>query len=223
MGEFEMKNRFNNLILKTAIILWAVFIILILVSFVKFETPNSNLKLQTGKLDQIEPLIENNIHNLAQEIENESLQPIATLISEPTAPEYFYYLSDYERWLVESIIAGEAGIESYEGKLAIANCIYNACIKEKYSVERVVENYGYHYWKDINDFKKECLEVYGNINHIVEIEKAVSQIFDNNQLLNNEILFFYSPKNMKNNISEWHESQKFIIEIGNHKFFGLWN
>ena len=201
-----MKNGFVNLILKTAIVVWAVFIILVLVSFVKFETPNSNSKLQTGKLDQIEPLIE-----------NESLQLIAAPTPEQTAPEYFYPMSDYERWLVESIVAGESGIEPYWGKVAVASCILNACLLEDKRPEEIQSMYGYAGWKPIEEFESECMEAYGNTDLADEVRDAVSQVFDKGEVLSNEILWFCSG------YSEWHESQRFVIEIGNHRFFGSWN
>ena len=49
--------------------------------------------------------------------------------SEPE-PEPVYPLSDYERWYVECIVCGEAGNEPYWGKVAVASCILNACVKD---------------------------------------------------------------------------------------------
>ena len=213
-----MKNRFGNLILKTAIVLWAAFIILILVSFVKFETPNS--KLQTDKLDQIKPLIENNIHNLTQEIENESLQPIATPTPEPTAPEYFYYLSNYERWLVESIVAGEAGSEPYWGKVGVASCILNACFKDDIRPEEVQTKYQYSGFQPIEEFESECFEVYGNTDLADEVREAVEQVFDRGEVLSDDILFFYAPKYSS---GTWHQTQQFVVEVGGHRFYSPWD
>lgn len=204
-----MKNGFVNLILKAAIVVWAVFIVLILVSFVKFETPNSNSKLQTGELDQIEPLIE-----------NESLQPISAPIPESTAPEYFYPLSDYERWLVESIVAGESGIEPYWGKVAVASCILNACLLEDKRPEEIQTMYGYAGWKSIEKFESECMAAYGNTDLADEVREAVSQVFDNGEVYSAEVLWFYNPDIV---YSSWHENQKHIGTVGNHKFFAPWN
>ena len=203
----------KNFILKMAIVSWLVIIILMLMAFISSQPTNSNSKLQVDTLDKIDPLIENNISNLVQEIENESLQPIP----EPTSPEYFYYLSDYERWLVESIVAGEAGIEPYNGKVAVASCILNACLLENKRPKEIQTMYGYAGWKSIEEFESECLVAYGNTNLADEVRNAVSQVFDEGEVLNNEILWFCSG------YSSWHESQKFIFEIGNHRFFGSWN
>lgn len=207
----------KNLILKMTIVSWLVIIILVIMAFISSQPTNSNSKLQVDTLDKIDPLIENNISNLVQKIENESLQPIATPMPEPTVPEYFFYLSDYERWLVESIVAGEAGIETYQGKVAVANCILNACLLENKRPEEIQTMYGYAGWKPIEEFESECLVAYGNTNLADEVRDAVSQVFDNGEILNNEILWFCSG------YSSWHESQRFIFEIGNHRFFGSWN
>lgn len=131
--------------------------------------------------------------------------------------EIFFYLTPEEKTLVESIVAGEAGIEPYEGKVAVANCILNACIQDEIRPEEVQSKYKYAGWKDIDQFESECLQAYGNANLADEVREAVSQVFDNGEILSNEILWFCSG------YSEWHESQKFVVEISNHRFFGSWN
>lgn len=210
----------KNLILKMTIVSWLSIIILVLMAFISSQPTNSNSKLQVDTLDKIDPLIENNISNLVQEIENESLQPIATPTPEPTVPEYFFYLSDYERWLVESIVAGEAGIETYQGKVAVANCILNACLLENKRPEKIQKMYGYAGWKSIEEFESECMAAYGNTDLADEVREAVSQVFDNGEVLSNEILWFYAPKYSS---GSWHQTQKFVVEISNHRFYAPWN
>ena len=207
----------KNLILKIAIVSWLAIIILVLMAFISSHPPNSNSKLQVDTLDKIEPLIKNNTSNLVQEIEIGSLQPIETQTPKPTAPEYFYYLSDYERWLVESIVTGEAGIEPYNGKVAVANCILNACLLENKRPEQIQKMYRYAGWKSIEKFESECMATYGNTKFADEVRQSVRQVFDNGEILSNEILWFCSG------YSAWHESQKFVVEIGGHRFFGSWN
>ena len=129
----------------------------------------------------------------------------------------FYPLSDYERWLVESIVAGESGIEPYWGKVAVASCILNACLLEDKRPEKIQTMYSYAGWEPIEKFESKCMAAYGNTKFTDEVREAVSQVFDRGEVLNNEILWFCSG------YSEWHESQKFVIEISNHKFFAPWN
>lgn len=127
--------------------------------------------------------------------------------------DLFYPLSNYERWLVESIVAGESGIEPYWGKVAVASCILNACLLEDKRPEEIQTMYSYAGWKPIEEFESECMMAYGNTELADEVREAVSQVFDRGEVLNNEILWFCSG------YSEWHESQKFVIEISNHRFF----
>ena len=130
--------------------------------------------------------------------------------------QIFYPLSDYERWLVESIVAGESGIEPYWGKVAVASCILNACLLEDKRPEEIQTMYGYAGWKPIEEFESECMEAYGNTDLADEVHEAVSQVFDRGEVLSNEILWFCSG------YSEWHEGQRFVIEISNHRFFAPW-
>lgn len=129
----------------------------------------------------------------------------------------FFSLTLEERMLVESIVAGESGIEPYWGKVAVASCILNACLLENKRPEEIQIMYGYAGWKPIEEFESECLKVYGNTDLADEVREAVSQVFDNGEVLSNEILWFCSG------YSSWHESQKFVVEIGEHRFFGSWN
>lgn len=129
----------------------------------------------------------------------------------------FFSLTLEERILVESIVAGESGIEPYEGKVAVANCILNACLLENKRPEEIQTMYDYTGWKPIEKFESECMEAYGNTKFADEVREAVSQVFDDGKVLNNEILWFCSS------YSEWHESQRFVVEISNHRFFAPWN
>lgn len=129
----------------------------------------------------------------------------------------FFSLTLEERILVESIVAGESGIEPYEGKVAVASCILNACLLENKRPEEIQSMYEYAGWKPIEEFESECLKAYGNTELADEVREAVSQVFDKGEVLSNEILWFCSG------YSKWHESQRFIVEIGNHRFFGSWN
>lgn len=126
----------------------------------------------------------------------------------------YYEITEDERFVIESMVAGEAGNQVYEGKLAVANCILNACLRSNIRPDQVRVDYQYSGWYNIEDFKNSNPEM-GK-----EIEVVVSQIFDNGELLSDEILWFYNPKW---GISSFHENQKFIFEIQDHRFFGLKN
>lgn len=49
------------------------------------------------------------------------------------------------------------------------------------------------------------------------VKDAVAAVFDAGDTVTTEpILFFYAPRRT---VSKWHESQRFVIEIGGHRFF----
>ena len=208
-------NKFNkrpdrDLIFGISLITWIVIMFLVLFIFrgkcLAVDNTNKHTDIIyprsiTSILDRLDAKLV-----VTSAVENEVVE------SEP-----FYSLTDYERWLVESIVAGESGIEPYNGKVAVASCILNACLLEDKRPEEIQTMYGYAGWKSIEEFESECMEAYGNTDLADEVRDAVSQVFDNGEVLNNEILWFCSG------YSEWHESQRFVVEISNHRFFAPWN
>ena len=116
--------------------------------------------------------------------------------------EPLFYLSSYQRWVVECMVTGESIGEPYDGQIAVAQCILNACIKGNMQPSDVRKAYKYSGW---------------NENITESVKKAVSAVFDEGYKITDEpILYFYAPKSVK---SKWHESQNFVIEIGGHRFF----
>ena len=116
-----------------------------------------------------------------------------------------FYLSEYERNVVECMVMGESGAEPYDGQLLVAQCIINACLKEGIQPSEVRKKYGYAGW---------------NSNPSDSVKEAVSVVFDEGyELIDEFILYFYAPKLCKSN---WHESQRFITEVGGHRFFAEW-
>ena len=115
-----------------------------------------------------------------------------------------YNLSDADRETLWHIVQGEAGGESYDGKLWVATCLLNAMRKDDMSVEEVMVEYQYDGWSEtVSD----------------DTKNAVSQVFDFGDTTHDSVLWFYAPKWCE---SEWHESQNFVAEIGGHRFFSPW-
>lgn len=215
-------NKFNkrpdeDFIFVASLIAWIVTMFLVVFAFREncFAVNNPNKYIDiiqhhsiATTLDRLNAEL---VRNTAREIENIEPTPTST-------PEFqsFYPLTDYERWLVESIVAGESGIEPYWGKVAVASCILNACLLEDKRPEKIQIMYGYVGWKPIEKFEFECVAAYGNTKLADEVRDAVSQVFDDGEILNNEILWFCSG------YSAWHESQRFVVEISNHRFFAPW-
>jgi hypothetical protein len=163
--------------------------------------------------------------------------------SEPEQPEsktstyryaYLIHLTDSERHVVESIVAGESGNQPFVGKKLVAQAIYNGMLRDNMSPSQVRKQYSYDGYKDIDEFEKECLKAYGNTNAADECRQAVKEIFDNYSMPTDDfVLFFYAPARSK---GTWHENAKtlkpitYVNEdgsttnyIGGHKFFALKN
>lgn len=163
--------------------------------------------------------------------------------SEPEQPEsktstyryaYLIHLSDSERHVVESIVAGESGNQPFVGKKLVAQAVYNGMLRDNMSPSQVRKQYSYDGYKDIDEFEKECLKAYGNTNAADECRQAVKEIFDDYSMPTDDfVLFFYAPAHSK---GTWHENAKtlkpitYVNEdgsitnyIGGHKFFALKN
>ena len=113
-----------------------------------------------------------------------------------------YELSDAERAVVEQVVMAEAGGEPYDGQVAVAQCILSACEKDGIAPSEAVEEYGY---------------THNRCEPSESVVEAVSSVFDRGDTAVDEpIIYFYAPDRVK---SSWHESQVYVITIGNHRFF----
>ena len=120
-------------------------------------------------------------------------------VLQPTAR---YALTAAERDTVERVVMAEAGAEPYEGQIAVAQCILNACERENMRPDEIVVEYKY------TDMRP---------NPTDEVKAAVSAVFDyGEEVTDREILYFYAPALCE---SEWHESQDYVMTVGGHKFF----
>lgn len=147
---------------------------------------------------------------------------------------YLIHLTDSERHVVESIVAGESGNQPFVGKKLVAQAVYNGMLRDNMSPSQVRKQYSYDGYKDIDEFEKECLKAYGNTNAADECRQAVKEIFDDYSMSTDDfVLFFYAPAHSK---GTWHENAKtlkpitYVNEdgsttnyIGGHKFFALKN
>lgn len=115
----------------------------------------------------------------------------ATETAEPTEPA-----------VVERVVMAEAGGESFEGQMLVAQCILNAA--EKRGVEPSEAVVLYSYTKSRPDPTQ-------------RVKDAVAAVFDRGETVVDEpILYFYNPALVT---SDFHESQIFVIEEGGHRFF----
>ena len=121
--------------------------------------------------------------------------------SETQQPKH-YELTEAERSLIEQVVSAECRGEPYDGQVAVAQCILNACLKDDIRPAQAIKKYDY---------------TSNRATPTDSVKKAVSAVFDNGEGVTDEpILYYYAPKRTS---SEWHESQIFVIEIANHRFF----
>lgn len=125
---------------------------------------------------------------------------ILTPVQEKIEPDR-YDITQEDKITLERIVEGEAGGESFEGKCWVATCLRNAMEKDGLTAEQVRVSYQYSGWKE-------------NVSE--ETERAVAEVFERGNKTNDSVLWFYAPKWCN---SEWHESQRFVAEIGGHRFF----
>lgn len=123
-----------------------------------------------------------------------------------------FVLSDDERFVVESIVTGEAGSENYDGKWAVATCIYNACLRDGIQPSQVRTQYQYSGWN--TTWRTDHPEKFK------EVQEVVTRVFDNGELITDkQILWFYAPKYCK---GTWHNTQQYVNTWGTQKFYAPW-
>ena len=133
---------------------------------------------------------------------------ISTPQPTPTpAPKPYYPLTDKERVYIEQVVHGESGNQSYYGKVLVAQCIYNACIKEDDRPIPTIKKYQYNGWsKQVSD----------------ETKEAVSAVFDRGEMgVEDNILWFCTIASSKR-AKSFHATQEFVVEVGNHRFYKPW-
>lgn len=124
-----------------------------------------------------------------------------TTATEP-APALYYPLTAEERDIVERVVMAEAGGESYEGQMAVAQCILNASTLHDLRPDEAVEEFKYTGWRP---------------DPTEEVKQAVAAVFDDGAtVFGRDVLYFYAPALCR---SAWHESQNYVTTIGGHKFF----
>lgn len=132
---------------------------------------------------------------------SEILELIDRYTNSDTTP---YELSRYERGLVESAVMAEAGGESYEGQMMVAQCILDGSLRNEMSVDAAMQRY----------------QVVTTARTVTDsVKSAVSAVFDYGERVTEEKAdLWYAPATCR---SSWHEQQIYITTIGAHKFFWM--
>lgn len=132
----------------------------------------------------------------------EEIEETADISEEAAESVPRFYLSDYERSELESLVMAESGAESYEGQMGVAQCILNACEKENKQPSEIAIMYRYTKHRPAPN---------------ESVKEAVRAVFDRGEVITDaKILYFYAPALV---YSAWHESQTYVLTVGGHKFF----
>ena len=113
-------------------------------------------------------------------------------------------LTDDERALAEQIVACEAGADSLEGQMAVAQCLYDSAVLDGITIQQVFKKYGY--------------STLYNRKVTAENELAVSMVFDYGAKISDKpIQWFVTPAAAP---SSWHEREAtFAGQFGAHRFY----
>lgn len=187
-------NRFLILVLGFEI-LTAIFIV---------DYRAIEIKSEIKKQD-LEKLIGNN----SEVINSKNQNQLDLYMTEYDKP--FYPITEDDRYVIECIVAGEAKGEFIESKMAVAQCLLNAMVKDGLSASDVRKKYQYSGWDDeLQNSNPDCW---------AKVCEAVNRVFDDGEFVSeNPILYFYAPKWV---YSRWHESLNHAVTVGGHKFFYL--
>lgn len=113
-------------------------------------------------------------------------------------------LTDDERALAEQIVACEAGADSLEGQMAVAQCLYDSATLDGLTIQQVFKKYGY--------------STLYNRKVTAENELAVSMVFDYGAKISDKpIQWFVTPAAAP---GSWHEcGATFAGQFGAHRFY----
>ncbi len=123
---------------------------------------------------------------------------------DPNYTGYSVSLSDYDRYVLEHLVMGEAGNQGFTGAALVAQSIRDRLVYDGYtSVDSVRVNCGY----------------YGSLSSEpnADVLAAVSYIFDEGgSAVQHTVRYFYAYTWYS---SSWHESMNYVVTYGDHRFF----
>ena len=113
-------------------------------------------------------------------------------------------LTDDERALAEQIVACEAGADSLEGQMAVAQCLYNSAVIDGLTIQQVFKKYGY--------------STLYNRKVTAENELAVSMVFDYGAKISDKPIQWFVTQAAAP--GSWHEQgATFAGKFGAHRFY----
>ena len=202
-----MKHKFQN-----GILILASGLIVANSALCLNDMKNLNLKSKSQNANRIATtanLIAKNELKIAQQIAEFEIRNEEAALIEEWHP--FFEISNEDRDTICYIMAGEAGYESLEGKMAVAQSLLNAIKKENKSAKQIKKLYKYSGWK--TNLENQNPEMWA------EVVEAVNLVFDDGKTVTDKpILFFYAPKYCS---GAWHKTLPQATVIGGHSFHYL--
>lgn len=202
-----MKGKFQN-----GVLILASGLIIANSALCLNDIKNLNLKSEPQNLNRIATtanLIAKNELRIAQQIVEFETKNEESILIEEWHP--FFEISNEDRYTIQYVVAGEAGYESMEGKMAVAQSLLNAMKKENKSAKQIKKLYKYSGWK--TNLENQNPEMWA------EVVEAVNRVFDNGETVTDKpILFFYAPKYCS---GSWHKTLPQATVIGGHSFHYL--
>lgn len=202
-------NRHNPFVAVIALLMLAIIVLFATGCSADTDTHTDTEKAERFKVEYQQRISCNDVVTIftdtqtgSQYIELDGCYGIGLTCLEQSEPVR-YPMNETERRLVEQVVMAESGNECYAGQLAVAQCILNACERDGLRPDEAIVEYSY------TTKRMEPTE---------SVQEAVSAVFDRGEVAMKDVpLWFYAPKYGN---SEFHERQRFIAEIGGHRFFG---
>lgn len=158
------------------------------------------------------PVIEDNGPNMPIyqcHLTADEQEHLDAMLDRITSAVPFIEISDNDRYVVECVVAGEAGGHSYPLMKAVAQCMAISMDMRQMSADEVRQEHQYHGYNSA----LEQTDPYA----WAMVCSAVSEIFDDgNFVVYEPIEYFYNPSYGG---GDFHEKMDFIIEIEGVRFF----
>lgn len=121
----------------------------------------------------------------------------------------FIELDDNDRYIIECVVAGEAGGHSYELMKAVAQCMAVSMDIEDMTADELRAAHQYNGWNPGLEYTDPVAWAL--------VESAVSEIFDEGNFVTYSLIqYFYNPEHGS---GDFHESMHYVMTIDGCRFF----
>lgn len=149
-----------------------------------------------------EPVVHEADENAGSDVET---APVHTKDSFIHTGDSGYALTEDERILVECAVMCEAGGESLEGQMMVAQSILDGSLRNDYTIAETIYQY--------------TIATTSHAYVTDQVREAVSLVFDDGErITEHKTDLWYNPALT---VSLWHEEQEYVITVGSHRFFWM--